>query len=40
MGSPWDPPSSVKVENGRIVELDGKARADFDMIDRFIADCR
>lgn len=38
MGSPWDPPSSVKVENGRIVELDGKARADFDMIDRFIAD--
>ncbi|BBQ84508.1 MULTISPECIES: propanediol/glycerol family dehydratase large subunit [Enterobacteriaceae] len=38
MGSPWDPSSSVKVENGRIVELDGKARADFDMIDRFIAD--
>nr|AAW50081.1 DhaB [Shimwellia blattae] len=38
MGSPWDPPSSVKVEQGRIVELDGKARADFDMIDRFIAD--
>ena len=38
MGSPWDPPSSVKVENGKIVELDGKARADFDMIDRFIAD--
>jgi glycerol dehydratase large subunit len=28
----------VKVENGRIVELDGKSRAEFDMIDRFIAD--
>ena len=38
MESPWDPPSSVKVENGRIVELDGKPRAEFDMIDRFIAD--
>ncbi|WP_368301495.1 propanediol/glycerol family dehydratase large subunit [Kluyvera sichuanensis] len=38
MESPWDPPSSVKVENGRIVELDGKTRAEFDMIDRFIAD--
>jgi glycerol dehydratase large subunit len=25
MESPYDPASSVKVENGRIVELDGKA---------------
>lgn len=38
MESPYDPASSVKVENGRIVELDGKSRAEFDMIDRFIAD--
>ena len=38
MESPHDPRSSVKVENGQIVELDGKPRAQFDMIDRFIAD--
>ena len=38
MESPYDPASSVKVENGRIIELDGKSRAEFDMIDRFIAD--
>ena len=38
MESPYDPASSVKVENGRIVELDGESRAEFDMIDRFIAD--
>lgn len=38
MESPYDPASSVKVEKGRIVELDGKSRAEFDMIDRFIAD--
>lgn len=38
MESPYDPASSVKVQNGRIVELDGKSREQFDMIDRFIAD--
>lgn len=38
MGSPNDPKSSIKIENGIVVELDGKKRADFDMIDRFIAD--
>ncbi len=38
MESPYDPASSVKVKNGRIVELDGKSREQFDMIDRFIAD--
>ena len=38
MESPFDPLSSVKVENGLIVELDGKCRDQFDMIDRFIAD--
>lgn len=38
MGSPNDPTPSVRVENGRIVEMDGKQRAQFDFIDRFIAD--
>lgn len=38
MGSPNDPKSSIKIENGVVVELDGKKREDFDMIDRFIAD--
>lgn len=38
MGSPWDPCSSIKVVDGLIVELDSKQRAEFDMIDRFIAD--
>lgn len=38
MTSPYDPKPSVKVANGRIVELDGKKREDFDFIDRFIAD--
>lgn len=38
MSSPNDPSPSVKVENGRIVELDGKPREKFDMLDRFIAD--
>lgn len=38
MTSPYDPKPSVKVANGRIVELDGKKRDDFDFIDQFIAD--
>lgn len=38
MTSPYDPKPSVKVVNGRIVELDGKKREDFDFIDQFIAD--
>jgi propanediol dehydratase large subunit len=38
MSSPHDPKPSVKVENGRIVELDGKLRDEFDMLDQFIAD--
>ena len=38
MTSPYDPKPSVKVANGRIVELDGKKREDFDFIDQFIAD--
>lgn len=38
MDSPLDPKPSLVIENGKIVELDGKKRADFDMIDLFIAD--
>jgi propanediol dehydratase large subunit len=38
MDSPYDPKPSVRVENGTIVEMDGKERADFDFIDQFIAD--
>lgn len=38
MESPNDPRPSIKVVNGKVVELDGKQRADFDMIDTFIAD--
>ena len=38
MKSPYDPKPSVKVEDGVITELDGKAREDFDFIDQFIAD--
>jgi propanediol dehydratase large subunit len=37
MRSPFDPEPSLVIEDGRIVELDGKARADFDLIDEFIA---
>ena len=29
MHSPYDPKPSIKIENGRIVELDGKKREDF-----------
>lgn len=38
MKSPYDPKGSVKVQDGRIVELDGKGREEFDFIDQFIAD--
>lgn len=38
MKSPYDPKPSVKVVDGKIVELDGKARENFDFIDQFIAD--
>lgn len=38
MKSPYDPKPSVKVQNGRIIELDGKKREEFDFIDQFIAD--
>lgn len=38
MGSPNDPTPSVKVQNGKIVEMDGIPRDQFDFIDQFIAD--
>jgi glycerol dehydratase large subunit len=38
MHSPYDPAPSIKVEDGKITELDGKRREDFDFIDQFIAD--
>lgn len=38
MNSPMDPKPSLKIENGRVVEMDGKRREDFDMIEQFIAD--
>lgn len=38
IGSPNDPVPSIKVENGKIVEMDGKKREDFDFIDSFLAD--
>lgn len=38
MESPNDPRPSITIQGGRIVELDGRARDDFDMIDAWIAD--
>jgi len=38
MDSEFDPQPSVRVEGGRIVEMDGVERANFDFIDQFIAD--
>ncbi|MEX3770148.1 propanediol/glycerol family dehydratase large subunit, partial [Mycolicibacterium fortuitum] len=37
MRSPHDPEPSLVVRDGRVVEMDGKAAADFDVIDEFIA---
>src|SRR5215813_10121912 len=35
--SPYDPAPSLRVESGQVVEMDGKAAADFDALDTFIA---
>ena len=35
--SPFDPEPSLRIESGRVVELDGKPEADFDLLDEFIA---
>ncbi|WP_054604331.1 propanediol/glycerol family dehydratase large subunit [Mycolicibacterium fortuitum] len=37
MRSPHDPEPSLVVRDGRVVEMDGKVAADFDVIDEFIA---
>ena len=38
MESPNDPKPSIKIASDKVVELDGKRREDFDMIDYWIAD--
>ena len=38
MGSPNDPTPSIKIENGKIIEMDGVPRSKFDFIEQFIAD--
>ena len=38
MKSPYDPKGSVTVRDGKITEMDGKKREEFDFIDQFIAD--
>ncbi len=35
--SPHDPEPSIRVEDGRVVEIDGTGEADFDLIDAFLA---
>jgi propanediol dehydratase large subunit len=35
--SPFDPQPSLRIEGGRVVELDGKPEAEFDLIDEFVA---
>ena len=35
--SPYDPQPSLRIENGQVVEMDGRQRADFDVLDLFIA---
>ncbi len=37
MDSPNDPKPSIKIVNGEVVELDSKPKAQFDLIDHFIA---
>lgn len=36
--SPYDPQPSLRIEAGRVAEMDGKPRQDFDALDSFIAD--
>ncbi len=35
--SPNDPEPSLVVRDGRVVELDGRAEAEFDIVDAFVA---
>ncbi len=36
--SPADPQPSLRIEAGQVIELDGRPRAEFDILDTFIAD--
>lgn len=38
MGSPNDPVPSIKIENGKVVEMDGIKRENFNMNEQFVAD--
>lgn len=38
MESPNDPTPGIKIENGKVVEMDGKRREEFDMIDIWITE--
>lgn len=38
MSSPYDPKPSIRIRDGKIIELDEKKREEFDFIDQFIAD--
>jgi len=38
MDSPNDPAPGIKIESGKVTELDGKRREEFDLIDTWIAD--
>ena len=38
MDSPNDPAPSIEIKDGKVVEMDGKPRLEFDMIDTWIAD--
>ena len=38
MKSKYDPKPSLEIQDGKIVELDGKRREEFDFLDNFIAD--
>src|SRR5689334_15181483 len=35
--SPYDPSASLRLENGQVVEMDGRQRSEFDALDLFIA---
>jgi propanediol dehydratase large subunit len=35
--SPFDPEPTLRIESGRVVELDGKPEDEFDLIDEFVA---
>lgn len=38
MDSPNDPKPSIRIEGGKVMEMDGRTRDQFDMIEQFVAD--